>query len=131
MRTDFPFGCSFPSVPLPRGTRDVSPSIRPDQKSSMFPSARGFALFLLDRLQIGQGGRVGPAGLVEAVAVKAAEGMKVVVVQGADSSILRIHHCVALVWFWLGSTPRRKCIVEAISLAFVAQVRSISSALGQ
>lgn len=46
---------------------------------------RGFALFLLDRLQIGQGGRVGPSGLVEAVAAKAAEGMKVIVIQGAQS----------------------------------------------
>lgn len=50
----------------------------------MLLSARGFALFLLDRLQIGEGGRMGPPGLVEAVAVKAAEGMKVVVVQGED-----------------------------------------------
>ena len=48
----------------------------------VFVCARGFALFLLDRLQIGEGGRMGPSGLVEAVAVKAAEGMKVVVVQG-------------------------------------------------
>ncbi|CAM9632359.1 unnamed protein product, partial [Hapterophycus canaliculatus] len=43
---------------------------------------RGFALFLLDRLQIGKGGRVGPPGLVAAVAAKAAEGMKVIVIQG-------------------------------------------------
>ncbi|CAM9245509.1 unnamed protein product [Scytosiphon promiscuus] len=48
---------------------------------------RGFALFLLDRLQIGKGGRVGPSGLVEAVAAKAAEGMKVIVIQG-DKDVL-------------------------------------------
>lgn len=50
----------------------------------MFLSARGFALFLLNRLQIDEGGRMGPSGLVEAIAAKAAEGMKVVIVQGAD-----------------------------------------------
>lgn len=78
-------GCSsFPSVPLPCGMVGVSPA-RPYVEFFfvyVFVCARGFALFLLDRLQIGEGGRMGPSGLVEAVAVKAAEGMKVVVVQG-------------------------------------------------
>lgn len=39
-------------------------------------------LFLLSRVQIGKGGAAGPPGLVEAVAAKAAQGMRVVVVQG-------------------------------------------------
>lgn len=45
------------------------------------------ALFLLDRAQLGRGGTAGPSGLVEAVAAKAGEGMKVVVVQGATGRI--------------------------------------------
>eukprot|EP00752_Nemacystus_decipiens_P003163 g2927.t1 len=57
---------------------------------------RGFALFLLDRLQIGEGGRVGPSGLVEAVAVKAAEGMKVVVVQGDEDVLVSLDKAKAI-----------------------------------
>lgn len=40
------------------------------------------ALFLLQRAQIGGGGASGPSGLVEALAAKAAQGMKVVLVMG-------------------------------------------------
>lgn len=43
---------------------------------------RGMVLFLLDRLQLGRGGVAGPRGILDAVAAKAAQGMKVVVIQG-------------------------------------------------
>lgn len=44
------------------------------------------ALFLLERAQIGRGGASGPPGLVEAVAAKAAQGMKVILIQGKSVS---------------------------------------------
>eukprot|EP00903_Cladosiphon_okamuranus_P007579 g7352.t1 len=68
---------------------------------------RGFALFLLDRLQIGQGGRVGPSGLVEAVAVKAAEGMKVVVVQGDGDVLVSLDKAKAIA----DAIPKAKLVV--------------------
>lgn len=60
---------------------------------------RGFALFLLDRLQIGRGGTAGPS-LVKLVGAKAAQGMSVVIVQGV---ILETDLGLALYWsvFWL------------------------------
>ncbi|CAN0325699.1 unnamed protein product [Ectocarpus sp. 12 AP-2014] len=57
---------------------------------------RGFALFLLDRLQIGAGGRAGPSGLVEAVAAKAAQGMKVIVIQGDKDTLVSSNKAKAI-----------------------------------
>ncbi|CAM9373652.1 unnamed protein product [Discosporangium mesarthrocarpum] len=49
---------------------------------------RGMALFLLSRLQLGGGGVSGFTGLVHALADKAAQGMRVVIVHGEHDPII-------------------------------------------
>ncbi|CAM9130941.1 unnamed protein product [Choristocarpus tenellus] len=51
---------------------------------------RGMALFLLSRLQFSGGGLTGSPGLVEALAAKAARGMKIVIVQGENDPLVSL-----------------------------------------
>lgn len=53
-------------------------------------------LFLLERARIGKGGAAGPPGLVEDIAAKAAQGMKVVLIQGKICFCLLVFHGFSL-----------------------------------
>lgn len=66
------------------------------------------ALFVLQRTQIGNGGVSGPAGLLDEVAAKAAQGMKVFVVQGATHVLLGFDHVVRL----LTLSPSGGCTLD-------------------
>lgn len=55
---------------------------------------------------------MGPSGLVEAVAVKAAEGMKVVVVQGVDRGDTYLHAPLVVFFFFrTGGQPNRRLVL--------------------
>ncbi|CAM9804811.1 unnamed protein product [Ascophyllum nodosum] len=57
---------------------------------------RGMTLFVLDRSKIGKGGAAGPKGLVNAIAAKAAQGMKVIVVQGENDKLVSLSKATAI-----------------------------------